>query len=59
MRRDVTIRNGKVTVEAAPHDAAAKVRRLKLRDRIASGGRLTDAERDLALLALLQDRGLL
>lgn len=59
MKRDVTVKNGKVTVQPAPGDALMKMRSLKLRDRVAAGGRLTDMERDLVLLALLQDRGLL
>jgi hypothetical protein len=59
MKRDVRVINGKVVVHAKSDDAVAQIRRLNLPQRLAAGGTLTDAERDLALLALLQERGIL
>lgn len=59
MKRDVRVVDGKVVVRAKPHDAVAQIRKLNLPQRLAAGGTFTDAERDLALLALLQERGIL
>lgn len=58
MRRDVTVADGKVVVRPVPEDAISRVKKLRLSEKVAAGG-LTDAERDLVLLALLQDRVLL
>lgn len=58
MRRDVTVHGGKVVVRAKPDDAIARLKQMNIRAKVASG-RLTDQERDIALLALLQERGLL
>lgn len=59
MKRDVTISNdGKVVVRARPEDAITRLKKLNLREKVAAGG-LTNAERDLALLALLQTHNLL
>lgn len=58
MKRDVSVHGGKVVVRAKPDDAIARLKLMNVRAKVASG-RLTDQERDLALLALLQDRGLL
>jgi hypothetical protein len=58
VKRDVSIRDGKVVVRAKPEDAIARLRQMNIRAKVASG-RLTDEERDVVLLALLQERGLL
>jgi hypothetical protein len=58
VKRDVMIQGGKVVVRPKPDDAIAKLRRMNVRAKVATG-RLTDEERDVVLLALLQDRGLL
>jgi hypothetical protein len=58
MKRDVSIHDGKVVVRPKPDDAIARLQQVNIRAKVASG-RLTDEERDLALLALLQERGLL
>lgn len=57
MKRDVHVQNGRVTVRAAQTDAIARLRQLNLRRKV--GAKLSDDERDVAILALLQDRGLL
>lgn len=54
MNRDVEIRGRRVVVRAKVDDAIAKVRRMNLAEHIASGKPLSDAQRDLILLALLQ-----
>jgi hypothetical protein len=55
----VTVGNdGKVVVRARPEDAITRVKKLHLREKVAAGA-LTNAERDLVLLALLQAHGLL
>lgn len=59
MRPDVTVNAERVIVRPKPDDAVPKLRRLRLRDKVATGGRLTEEERDLALLALLQKHDLL
>lgn len=59
MKRDVGVVDGKVVVKARADDAIAKLRQLNLPKRIADGARLTDAERDVALLALLQKLGII
>jgi hypothetical protein len=59
LKRNVMVAGGKVIVRAAPEDAVAKVRRMGLNRKIAAGGRLTDEERDVALLAILQTLRLL
>jgi len=58
MKRDVSVHSGKVVVRAKPDDAIARLKQMNIRAKVASGS-LTDVERDVALLALLQDRGLL
>jgi hypothetical protein len=58
VKRDVSIQDGKVIVRPKPDDALARLRQMNIRAKVASG-RLTEEERDVALLALLQDRGLL
>lgn len=58
MKRDVSVQGGKVVVRAKQEDAIARLKQMNIRAKVASG-RLTDVERDTALLALLQDRGLL
>lgn len=59
MKRDVTVgKDGKVVVRARPEDAITRLKRLNLREKVATGG-LTNSERDLALLALLQAHNLL
>ncbi|HEV7767085.1 MAG TPA: hypothetical protein VGQ76_18940 [Thermoanaerobaculia bacterium] len=58
MKRDVMVQNGKAIVRPRPQDAVARIRRLKLRDKVTTGT-LTTAERDLVLLALFQVHGLL
>lgn len=57
MKRDVQVKDGRVIVRAASTDAIAKLRQLNLRKKV--GAKLTDEERDVAILALLQERGLL
>ncbi len=59
MKRNVRLINGKVVVRARPEDAVARVRKLRLEQRLAGGGRLADEECDLVLIALLQERGIL
>ena len=59
MKRDVQIIDHKVVVRPRPDDVVAKVRALKLRERVAAGQKLTDTERDIALLALLEISGVL
>ena len=54
MKRDVKVASDRVVVKPLAADAATKVQSLKLQERVAAGGRLTDAERDLVLIALLQ-----
>ena len=59
MRREVTIGDdGKVVVRARPEDAITQLKKLNLREKVAAGG-VSNAERDLALLALLQAHDLL
>lgn len=58
MKRDVHVIGHKVVVRARADDAVARVRRMNLTDHVASGKPLTDAQRDLILLALLQAGGI-
>jgi hypothetical protein len=57
-KRDVSFDKGRLIVRANATDAVAKARQLNLRNKLAGGARWTDEERDWAILALLQDRGL-
>ena len=57
MKRDVSVQNDKIVVRAAARDAIAKVRRAKLVEQLSNGKPLTDAQRDLALVAILQALG--
>lgn len=59
MKRDVQVVGRKVVVRAKPGDAVAKMRRMNLAEHVASGKPLTDAQRDLAILALLQIHGVI
>jgi hypothetical protein len=59
MKKEVEVIGQKVIVRTNAEDAVAKLQKLKLHERVAAGGRLTDAERDLALLALLQHSGII
>jgi hypothetical protein len=58
VKRDVSIQGDKVVVRPKPDDAIARLRQMNIRAKVVTG-RLTDEERDVALLALRQDRGLL
>jgi hypothetical protein len=57
-KRDITFVNDRVIVRPKADDAPAKLRALKLREKLANGARWTEEERDWALLALLQAMGL-
>jgi hypothetical protein len=57
LKRDVSVQNDKIVVRAAARDAIAKVRRAKLVEQLSNGKPLTDAQRDLALVAILQALG--
>jgi hypothetical protein len=58
VKRDVSVLDGRFVVRPKAEDAIAKVRQMNLRKKVATG-RLSDQERDVALLALLQLQGLL
>jgi hypothetical protein len=58
MTRDVAVHGAKVVVRAKPDDAISRVKKMKLYTKVPTGG-LTDVQRDLALLALLQKHDLL
>jgi hypothetical protein len=57
VKRDVALQHGRVVVRATTDDAIARLRQLNLRKKV--GTRLTDEERDAAILALLQTQNLL
>jgi alkylhydroperoxidase/carboxymuconolactone decarboxylase family protein YurZ len=58
VKRDVSLgANGRVIIRANAVDAVARVRAMKLRDKVSSGRRLSDEERDWLLLALMQALG--
>ena len=59
MKRDVQVVGRKVVVRAKPGDAVAKVRRMNFAEQVASGKRLTDEQRDVAIVALLQINGVI
>jgi hypothetical protein len=59
VKPEVRVIDGKVIVQPKSEDAVARIRQLKLEQRFAQDGRLTDEDRDLALLALLQHSGIL
>lgn len=55
MKSDVTTRGNRVTVKPKAEDAGARVRGVA--QKIATGKKLTDDERDLLLVAIAQKLG--